>query len=108
VDFVSVSEIQGWVAAAKRAERRVGRHGPSRGKKGSSWAPDREIVLFEVKGKTDLEVLDGVLEYALEGIVIIHDEVGNVPVHEEFARIAADDLVGSDASVRAACEFTCA
>jgi hypothetical protein len=79
------------------------------GKRGAARAPDiEEIVLFEVKGKTDLEVLDGVLEYALEGIVIIHDEVGNVPVHEEFARIAADDLVGSDASVRAACEITCA
>jgi hypothetical protein len=79
------------------------------GKRGAARAPDiEEIVLFEVKGKTDLEVLDGVLEHALEGIVIVHDEVGNVPVHEEFARIAADDLVGSDASVRAACEITCA
>lgn len=54
------------------------------------------------RGGLNLEVLDGILEHTLERVIVVDNEVGHVPVHEEFARLAADNFVGRHTGIRAA------
>jgi len=49
----------------------------------------------------DLQVLDSVLEDGLDRVVVVDDEVGNVPVHKELAGAAAHNLIGWHTRIRA-------
>ena len=49
----------------------------------------------------DLEDVHRVLQHGEAVEVGVHDDVGDIAVHEEFARQEADDLVGRHAAVRA-------